>query len=297
MAGLAPLNALRAFEASARRGGFAAAAEELNVTPAAVGQQVRQLEALVGAPLFEREGRRLRLTERGAAALGPLRKGFELVGEASAALRGAAPGRAVTLAAPTDIAHAWLAADIAAWSGADNLALVTIHAGDAGAAFEAGADLALLRATATPPGAARLMDEVYTPLAAPGLAAGIGDLTDLEHVRLIEDMSAPVSWAAWADARGAYGAGLRPALRVEGALCALALAEAGAGVVLARKPLAMDAIRTGRLAPVMTDGDHASGDAYHLVPAPGRPLSRTAEALQDHLKTCAAARQDLAGEL
>ena len=47
---LPPLNALRAFEASARRGSFAAAAEELGVTPAAIGQQVRHLEALIGAP-------------------------------------------------------------------------------------------------------------------------------------------------------------------------------------------------------------------------------------------------------
>lgn len=297
MAGLAPLNALRAFEASARRGGFAAAAEELNVTPAAVGQQVRQLEALVGAALFEREGRRLRLTERGAAALGPLKKGFELVGEASAALRGAAPDRAVTVAAPADIAQAWLARDLAAWPHAAELTLVTIAAADAAAAFDAGADLAVLRSAAAPPGAARLAGEVHAPLAAPALASQIGDLAALETVRLIEDVSSPVGWAAWADARGAYGAGLRPALRVDGPLAALALAEAGAGVVLARKPLALDAVRSGRLAPVMADGDLASEEAYHLVPAPGRPLSREAEALGDHLKIRAAARQDLAGEL
>ena len=44
MSALPPLNALRAFEAAARCGGFSAAAEELSVTPAAVGQQVRHLE-------------------------------------------------------------------------------------------------------------------------------------------------------------------------------------------------------------------------------------------------------------
>ncbi|MGA0525133.1 LysR family transcriptional regulator, partial [Escherichia coli] len=48
------LNALRAFEASARHQSFSAAAAELNVTPAAVGQLVRSLEASLGTPLFHR---------------------------------------------------------------------------------------------------------------------------------------------------------------------------------------------------------------------------------------------------
>nr|WP_305888024.1 LysR family transcriptional regulator [Pseudescherichia vulneris] len=60
------LNALRAFEASARHQSFSLAAEELNVTPAAVGQLVRSLEEVVGFPLFHRSNNRraaLLLTE------------------------------------------------------------------------------------------------------------------------------------------------------------------------------------------------------------------------------------------
>lgn len=49
------LNALRAFEASARHKSFSAAAKELNVTPAAVGQLVRTLEDWLGFPLFHRQ--------------------------------------------------------------------------------------------------------------------------------------------------------------------------------------------------------------------------------------------------
>ena len=51
---LPSLNALKAFEAAARHQGFSAAAEELSVTPAAVGQLVRSLEAWLGVPLFVR---------------------------------------------------------------------------------------------------------------------------------------------------------------------------------------------------------------------------------------------------
>ena len=67
---LPPLNALRAFEAAARHGSFARAADELAVTPAAVSQQIRLLEADLGVSLFNRLPRGLILTEagRGGAA-------------------------------------------------------------------------------------------------------------------------------------------------------------------------------------------------------------------------------------
>jgi LysR family glycine cleavage system transcriptional activator len=74
------LNALRAFEASARHQSFSAAAAELNVTPAAVGQLVRTLEEWLGAPLFHRAaGGRARLVPSEAAerALPDIRAGFE----------------------------------------------------------------------------------------------------------------------------------------------------------------------------------------------------------------------------
>jgi LysR family glycine cleavage system transcriptional activator len=74
------LNALRAFEASARHESFSAAAAELHVTPAAVGQLVRSLEERLGMPLFHRgtTGRtRLVLTEAAQRALPDIRAGFD----------------------------------------------------------------------------------------------------------------------------------------------------------------------------------------------------------------------------
>jgi len=83
MSNLPPMNALRAFEAAARRGGFARAAAELNVTPAAVSQQIRNLEEFLGVKLFHRDGRSMELTEAGAAGLERLGAAFELMGEAA----------------------------------------------------------------------------------------------------------------------------------------------------------------------------------------------------------------------
>ena len=81
---LPPLNALRAFEAVARRLSFARAAEELYVTKAAVAQQVRALEQEIGARLVERSGRGLQLTESGAAGAATLTDGFALLAQGRA---------------------------------------------------------------------------------------------------------------------------------------------------------------------------------------------------------------------
>ena len=74
---LPPLNALRAFETTARHLSFKLAAKELNVTPAAVSHQVKALEDLLGVPLFHRLTRALRLTEAGQVALPALTEGFD----------------------------------------------------------------------------------------------------------------------------------------------------------------------------------------------------------------------------
>lgn len=76
---LPPLSTLRAFEATARLGGYSAAARSLNVTPAAIAQQVRKLETEIGAPLVRREGRGLALTETGEKLAAPLRDAFDRI--------------------------------------------------------------------------------------------------------------------------------------------------------------------------------------------------------------------------
>lgn len=75
---LPPLNALRAFEAAGRRASMRAAAEELAVTPAAVSHQIKALEDHFHFPLFHRNVRSIRLTDRGAALLPYLTEGLEL---------------------------------------------------------------------------------------------------------------------------------------------------------------------------------------------------------------------------
>ena len=93
---LPPLNALRTFEAAGRLGSIRAAAEELVVTPGAVSRQVRVLETWLGVPLFEHEGRGLRLTTAGARYLEAVTRHLTAIGAATDEITGR-PGSEHTL--------------------------------------------------------------------------------------------------------------------------------------------------------------------------------------------------------
>ena len=75
--GRLPLGALRVFEAVASHLNFSAAAEALNVTPAAVSQQIKTLESYIQVPLFRRNGRRVEITEEGLELLPAVRAGLD----------------------------------------------------------------------------------------------------------------------------------------------------------------------------------------------------------------------------
>lgn len=76
---LPPLNSLRAFSAVADTGSFTLAARRLNVTHAAVSQQVKALESRVGIPLVTRDGRGIALTDQGRRLARELEAGFSLI--------------------------------------------------------------------------------------------------------------------------------------------------------------------------------------------------------------------------
>ncbi|MFC3173360.1 LysR family transcriptional regulator [Novosphingobium bradum] len=113
-----PLNALRVFDAAARHLSFTRAADELAVTPAAVGQQIRALEDLLGVVLFRRTSKGLELTEEAAAGLEPLRTGFLHFEDAVRAMQAGQASHVFTIAAPRDVLATWLAPRLAAYRAA-----------------------------------------------------------------------------------------------------------------------------------------------------------------------------------
>src|SRR6201992_4156134 len=93
---LPPLNAIRAFEAAARRGSFVEAAKDLHVTHWAIGKQIRLLEDWLGVPLFERRTRGVALTDQGADLLTDVSVALSRLTSATGRLRGPESPRRVS---------------------------------------------------------------------------------------------------------------------------------------------------------------------------------------------------------
>lgn len=105
---LPPLSSLRAFEAAARLGSVTAAGRELNVTHAAVSQQLRRLEQHLGVALVRRRGRGLELTEAGQRLAGPLSEGFAAMAAAVARVLDDERARPLKITLTPMFASTWL---------------------------------------------------------------------------------------------------------------------------------------------------------------------------------------------
>ncbi len=104
-----PLLGLHAYEAAARHGSFAGAAAELHLSPAAVSQRVRNLEAHLGVQLFDRLPRSVQLTEMGRAYLPAVRDVFDDLSAATSGLFGGPDRGRLTVRAQVSYAVTWLA--------------------------------------------------------------------------------------------------------------------------------------------------------------------------------------------
>lgn len=105
---LPPLTALRAFAAVAELGGFSQAARALNVTHAAVAQQVRSLESLLDTPLVSRDGRGMALTDEGEQLARTLREGFGTIAAGISTLKASGSDRPVRVTLTASFAAQWL---------------------------------------------------------------------------------------------------------------------------------------------------------------------------------------------
>ncbi|WP_341208179.1 LysR family transcriptional regulator [uncultured Sphingomonas sp.] len=139
-----PLNGLRVLDAAARHLSFTRAADELAVTPAAVGQQIRALEDTLGVVLFRRTTKGLELTPEGEAGLAPLRQAFLEFEEAVRAMQAGQSSKSLTIAAPRDVTEKWLLPRLADIAATDPDLRFVLVAADEGMDFtEANLDLAI----------------------------------------------------------------------------------------------------------------------------------------------------------
>jgi LysR family glycine cleavage system transcriptional activator len=139
-----PLNGLRVLDAAARHLSFTRAADELAVTPAAVGQQIRALEDTLGVVLFRRTTKGLELTPEGEAGLAALRHGFLQFEEAVRAMQAGQTSKSLTIAAPRDLTEKWLMPRLAEIARGDGeLRFVLVSADEDIDFTEANLDLAI----------------------------------------------------------------------------------------------------------------------------------------------------------
>ncbi len=138
-----PLNALRVFDAAARHLSFTRAADELAVTPAAVGQQIRALEDVLGVVLFRRTSKGLELTDEAIGGLDPLREGFLRFEEAVQAMQAGQSSHSYAIAAPHEFWATWLAPRLAEFRAANPDVRYQLIAGEEIDFTEANLDLAV----------------------------------------------------------------------------------------------------------------------------------------------------------
>ncbi len=286
---LPPLNALRAFEAAARRLSFTRAAEELNVTPGAISQQIRGLEDFIGAELFYRQGRTLQLTDAGLAALPLLTDGFDALARAVALMRAPARRRRLTVSIAPSFAAKWLTPRLHRFQAANPDTEVWIAADTVLADLEAGeADLAVRYGSGQYEGllSERLLDEWVSPMCSPALLDGPHPIrvpADLAHHTLLHDASPEsagdgLDWRSWLAARGAADAvDAARGPRFNQSALVIDAAAAGRGVALAKRTLAQADLAAGRLVAPFAEGGMATRSAYYIVTARSRtPTPETA---------------------
>lgn len=255
---LPSLNALRAFEAVARKLSFARAAEELFVTKAAVAQQVRLLEEEIGAPLVERYGRGLRLTEAGAAGASALADGFAMLARGARAMREARGRGFLVINSSASFAATWLVGRIGKFKALHPEIDVLVDANPMDDNLDRGSVDALIRWGAgdfPDLNTTRLFKEEVFPVCAPELIGGDPPLREprelahrtLLHVEWNPSFSSWPSWTDWLKAAGAGDIEAKRGVFFNQMSMAITAAAQGQGVALASPAIAADDMASGRL--------------------------------------------------
>ncbi|MEX2617741.1 MAG: transcriptional regulator GcvA [Alphaproteobacteria bacterium] len=250
---LPPLNALRAFEATARLMTLAAAAEELNVTPSAISHQIRSLEDALGVPLFHRVNRRLTLTREGRLLLPGLSDAFRRMVSAMSALESNKRQGVLTVSTLETLAMHWFMPRLPSFQDTHPEIEVRISTTIRVVDFEHDdIDLAIRHGRGAWPGLSSdfLFSLETIPVCSPTLAtakAPLDNPADLSRHILLHTDASPDEWPDWLASAGQPGLTPLRSLIFEKTNFALAAAMKGIGVAIADRHIVAEDIDTGRL--------------------------------------------------
>jgi LysR family transcriptional regulator of beta-lactamase len=286
-----PLNALRAFEASARHLSFTRAAIELCVTQAAISHQVKALEARMGAPLFRRLPRGLALTDEGLALLPALADSFDRIGALIEQIAGRHRVQVLSVASVGTFATGWLLPRLPDFRGRRpwvDLRLFTNNnrvdiAGE-------GLDMAIRFGDGAWHGtqALHLMPAALSPACTPAIARALADPRDLLRAPLLRSYRAD-EWPRWFAAAGIDAPPVRGTV-FDSSITMAQAAMQGAGVALLPAAMFARELEGGQLVrPFATD---VATGAYWLTWLKSRAPDPAMTAFADWLRAAAAAPDD-----
>jgi LysR family glycine cleavage system transcriptional activator len=276
------LNALRAFEAAARHQSFSEAATELNVTPAAVGQQVRVLESWLGVPLFHRANSgttRLVPTDAARAALPDIRAGFDRLSMGLSRLKDASDSGVLTVTVSPAFAAKWLLPRIERFQQAHPDTDLRLDTNQRPVDFLVdGIDVGVRYGAGIWPGltAVWLMDEEIYPVCSQSLrdqSPALLEPADLSRYTLLHDLtmeqnSGFPTWRTWLDAAGFPDIDAEHGLRINNSAAVLQAAIDSRGVALGRSEMVRDDLAAGRLVRPFGDLTCPIDLAYYVVYRP-----------------------------
>ncbi len=197
------LNALRAFEAAARHNSISLAANELHVTPAAVAQQIKTLEAWVGDELFKRRAKGVELTPLGASVLDDFTVAFDALSGAVQKLRVNANPKEVRIAALPSIAQLWVSPRLPAIRKAMPDVSISVTALEEPPNLKREPyDVAIFYGDESddmPPEDNKVIicEDALIPVCAPAIAQRIHNVDDLKGEIFLHDSTWNDDWSKW----------------------------------------------------------------------------------------------------
>lgn len=255
---LPPFPALRAFEAAARLGSFAAAGAELHQTPSAISHQVRALEAFFERPLFVRSVRRVTLNVDGERLLGELSVAFDLIEDACTSLRPTAGRSGLSVHCAPSFASRWLGPRLSRFFRAYPKVTIRLSSSAEPVDLRSNPDIDIDIAYGSPPARAgvaveSLGSEPILPLASPLLFKGSLPMhpRDLAKFTLIDSRLNPVQWADWCKLNGLK---LPPGARPSFDRGSLAVAAAADGLGIALETIRFAEVELARGELIAIDG-------------------------------------------
>ena len=246
-----PLNALRAFEATARHLSFTKAGEELGLTQTAVSYQIKILEQALGEPLFLRRPRQVTLTDAGAELAPRISSAFEAMYEAIAAV-GQQASQTLTIHSTATFAHQWLSRHVGAFQLQNPKIAVRIESSSNIIDFNReAADVAIRWGLGDWPGVIchKVMELDYSPMLSPMLAppGSLKSPADLFKLPIIS--AGDPWWKLWFETAGVDPAPLSsmPHNQFGTQLMDAGMAIGGQGVAVLNKLHFADDVAAGRL--------------------------------------------------